>query len=378
VSPTLQGLEGNAPTCTLRAGALPPGVSLNGATCALSGAATQAGQYSFTVRLTAAGVTGSIDAATTVEVTDPTPTLAVANPSPYGLADFSMATLFDFGHRSLVALASYNAQPGDVVTYAISSGSLPPGLTLNAADGSASGTTTGYGKYSVDVVGTLSRRGISYTTAAVTVTFDVSTGLLLVQYPMTCSVPIGTELMCGPPTSNFVPFPGASLTYSASGLPTGVSIDPASGTVDGIALTDSLTATELLSDGSSKLSSIQLTLQARLPYPSYSWRSGTTGTAIGTPHPTGAGETVSLSPGIPFRLPMWVASPLGGDVYSFALLPLNGSTPLPSWVAIDATTGDIFGTPPSGSGTVYWVVQMTTVRLGQQYVTPVMFVASYQ
>src|SRR5450432_1273824 len=49
LQPSITGLQGHSPVCTLTGGTLPPGVSLDSATCLLSGTPTTTGRYQATV-----------------------------------------------------------------------------------------------------------------------------------------------------------------------------------------------------------------------------------------------------------------------------------------------------------------------------------------
>ena len=55
-SPTLSGLDGNTPKCSVVAGSLPPGQSL-GSGCAVVGTPTALGTYVATIKLTVDGYT---------------------------------------------------------------------------------------------------------------------------------------------------------------------------------------------------------------------------------------------------------------------------------------------------------------------------------
>ena len=116
----------------ITSGALPTGLTLNANTGAITGTPTAAGAYTFTVTATDANATtasksfsGSIAAALAITTaTLPTPVLSQAYSQ-------SVAT-------------SGGLAP---ISFAITSGALPAGLTLNANTGSVSGTPTSSGAY---------------------------------------------------------------------------------------------------------------------------------------------------------------------------------------------------------------------------------------
>src|SRR5208282_745895 len=121
----------------ITAGALPTGVTLNGATGALSGTPTASGSFTITAQVTdsespavskSASFTFSIAAGT---VTITTPSL------PNGQVG--------------VAYAATLAATGGITpyTWSVTSGALPAGVTLNGATGALSGTPTASGSFTI-------------------------------------------------------------------------------------------------------------------------------------------------------------------------------------------------------------------------------------
>ena len=125
-----------APAFSVTSGSLPPGLSLSTGG-ALSGTPTTAGAYQFTVSADT-GVGAPAEAAATIEVLAPqAPQITSgAPPSPIYVGD---AYSFTF-------TASGDPAP----TFSITSGSLPPGLSLNP-DGTLSGAPTAPGSYTFTV-----------------------------------------------------------------------------------------------------------------------------------------------------------------------------------------------------------------------------------
>ncbi len=145
VTQTLTASGGNGSyTFTISAGALPTGVSLSPAGT-LAGAPTATGTFNVTVTVTdGLGFTGS--QAYTVMVNAPN---VVVNPATLPAATAEVA-------YSQAIIANGGTAP---YTYAISSGALPPGLSLNSATGSLSGTPTAAGSFSFSVRATDSSSG---------------------------------------------------------------------------------------------------------------------------------------------------------------------------------------------------------------------------
>ncbi len=115
-------------TYAVTAGSLPPGVTLAPATGALSGTPTAGGLFSFTITATDNnGCTGS--QAYSITITCPPFTF-----SPLILPDGAVGTAYSQTITVTGGTGPY--------TFAINGGALPPGLTLDAAAGTISGTPT--------------------------------------------------------------------------------------------------------------------------------------------------------------------------------------------------------------------------------------------
>jgi large repetitive protein len=132
---------GTAPyTFSLSGGTLPPGTTLNAATGVISGATTASGTYTFTIRATDAGGFSGTTAYSAVIASVPTITLQ---------------TLLG-GRRTIAYSQSVGPAAGGTApyTYAVTAGSLPPGLTLNPATGGLAGTPTLSGTYPFTITAT--------------------------------------------------------------------------------------------------------------------------------------------------------------------------------------------------------------------------------
>lgn len=112
-------------------GTLPPGLSLNSTTGRLSGTPTRSGQFHFTVTATACGCSGS----RTYDLSIGCPTITI---NPAGLADGRIGV----GYNTTVG-----ATPSGAYSYSVTSGALPPGLSLDSYTGTISGTPAQTGAF---------------------------------------------------------------------------------------------------------------------------------------------------------------------------------------------------------------------------------------
>jgi hypothetical protein len=196
-------------------GTLPPGLTVNPATGRLSGISTQVGLFSFTVTAMACGCSGSR-----------TYSLAIVCPS---------ITLTPASLPSAVTGMAYSqlitANPtGTGYSYAVNSGTLPTGLSLNSVTGALSGTPLSAGNYSFAITTT----GVGLCTGTRAYNLLVtSTCTTITVNP--ASLPQGT---LGTLYSQTVSATGGVAPYSfslASGaLPGGLTLDTNSGFISGI------------------------------------------------------------------------------------------------------------------------------------------------
>lgn len=147
-SQTVSAVGGTAPyTFTISSGALPNGLSLNATTGVISGTPTTAGQFTFTITATDASSCPGARPYSIVIPTVPGCPFITLNP-----ATLPSAVLGVFYSQTLTA--SGGTPP---YTFTVSSGALPPGLTLSTTTGTTaviSGTPTTNGLFSFTVTAT--------------------------------------------------------------------------------------------------------------------------------------------------------------------------------------------------------------------------------
>ncbi|MDW8412837.1 MAG: putative Ig domain-containing protein [Acidobacteriota bacterium] len=244
-SQSVSASGGNAPYTFSSSGTLPPGITFNTSTGAISGIPTAAGSYTFTITATDVfGCTGSQNY--TVTINCPTITL-----SPTTLPNGTVGTPYS---------QSVSASGGNAPYTFSSSGTLPPGITFNTSTGAISGIPTAAGSYTftitaTDVFGCTGSRTYTVTVACPTITITPTT-----LPPFTVGVSYSQTLTASGGTAPY------TFTLSSGSLPPGISLSP-SGTISGIATAaGSYTFTVTATDVYGCTGSITLTLSNGLEH----------------------------------------------------------------------------------------------------------------
>lgn len=240
-APTLLGLEGHTPNCTLSGGTLPSGVTIERDTCALSGTPNEFGEFDFSVRLTVSGFSGFVTADSTLTVSKP------------GIDYFGqpVASVLEWRQPSVSTptWVGYQPGPGDTVgNFRVEDAPLPYGLSIDADTGVVSGTFRGFGVARFTIHATVTHNGQ---------TVDVSTSIIepLSLSPSVAYPPHGDNTVAGrvgqPYTSDAPTFDDGSPMsdeYTANfmlemqsnwecdspqALPAGLTLNSATGVISG-------------------------------------------------------------------------------------------------------------------------------------------------
>jgi Putative Ig domain/PLD-like domain len=241
-------------TCTgslsYSATGLPTGLSINATTGVISGTASTAGTY--TVTLTGTDSTGPSGAATfTWTVGTPANTVTVTKPAN------QTGTV---GKAASLQISATDSASGQTLTY--SATGLPAGLSISSTTGLISGTPTTAGTSTVAVTAT-DTTGASGT-ATFTWTISAATAnTVTVTKPANQTGTVGTAASLQISATDSAS--GQTLTYSATGLPAGLSISSTTGLISGTpttAGTSTVTVTATDTTGASGTATFTWTISA--------------------------------------------------------------------------------------------------------------------
>ena len=279
----------NSPTSFTATG-LPAGLSINSSSGAITGTPTIAGSYSVT--LGATNATGTGTAALALTINPPTPVITSAATTT-GVAGSAFSSYTITANNSPV---SYNAT------------GLPAGLGINTTTGAITGTPTTAGTSTVALSATNAGG-----TGTENLTFTVNNPKPVITSATTASGTQGTAFPGYTITASNTP-----LSFSATGLPAGLSVNATTGAISG-------TPTSV----------------------------GSYAVTIGATNPTGTGTatlTLTVSPPVPVVTSLLSAVGVTGSSFSYSTTASNSPTSysasgLPAGLSVSTTTGKITGTP---------------------------------
>lgn len=325
-STTLAATGGTTPyTWSVSSGKLPSGLSLAASTGIISGTPTAAGNTTFTVTVkdSAKKSAQTKSASFTLTVT-PQP-LAITTST---LASDTLGTAYSQTLAATGGTPSYN--------WAISSGSLPPGLSLSASSGTISGTPTSTGTFAFGVTASDKSSPVMTSTASFSITVKASAPAIGIS---TTSLTGGTT---GVAYSQTLQATGGTPAYSwsitAGSLPAGLSLAASTGVISGTPTssgTSSFTAT--VRDSGSPVQTKSVTLSIAIT---------PTGLKITTSALSSAANGTSYIQGLQAT----------GGTLAYRWSVASGS--LPAGLALNSATGVISGTPTT-SGTATFTANVS-------------------
>ncbi|MFZ3265575.1 MAG: putative Ig domain-containing protein [Terriglobales bacterium] len=326
---TLQATGGVSPyTWSVTTGSLPAGLSLNSSTGAISGTPTASGPFTFTVTATDSEIPTPQTAAKQLSITI-NPQLTVTTSS---LAAAVVGTAYNQTLAATGGITPY--------TWAVTTGSLPAGLSLNASTGAITGTPTGPQVGAINFTVTATDSESPTKTASANLSITVSAPPLSVSTSSLTGGTLGTAYSATlAATGGITPY---TWSVSVGALPAGLTLNTSTGQISGTStgsVTGPINFTVKVTD-------------AELP-------TGATATAA-------LSITIAAAPlsVVTSSLPNGVAQ----SVYAGATLQAAGGvspytwtvTPgsLPAGLSLNGSTGAISGTP-TALGTTTFTVTVT-------------------
>jgi len=305
-------------TYSIASGSLPAGLTLNASTGAITGVPTAYGPFSFTAQVAdSSGLTGYNTVSSSCSITIAPPPIAVTCPTSTGTVN--------------VPYTSSATATGGTGTYtwSITSGSLPAGLTLNAATGAITGTPTTAGVYTFTIQAKDTQGNVGSSNCSITVA----------PAPLTLTCPAGTAQAGVAYSSQAVATGGVTpytFSVSAGVLPPGLTLNASTGAVTGTPTTAgsySFTLKVTDSTGASKTANCSISVVAPQP--------------LTLACPAGAGQVgvaYSSTPAVTGGVPPFTFSISAGS--------------LPPGLTLNGLTGAVTGTPTT-AGTYSFTLEVT-------------------
>jgi predicted hotdog family 3-hydroxylacyl-ACP dehydratase len=322
-SATLTATGGTGPyTFSLASGSsLPPGLALNSSTGTISGSPTTAGTYTFTTQVVDSK--GNSDTATCTLVVSAAPLSLLCGSCGNGKATVGVS------YSSALAVQGGTGP----FTYSISSGSLPPGITLNTSTGAIGGTPTATGTYTFTSKVTDSKGKTSTATCTIVVVAPIT---------LECGSCGAGKAYQGTSYSSALAVTGGvgPFTFSivSGSLPPGLTLNPTTGAITGTPTTaGTYTFTSKVVDSNGSSDTVTCTIVvARTPL----------NLSCGS---CGASKAV-------YRQAYSVTEQATGGTGSYTYSIVSGS--LPPGLTLNPSTGVISGSPTVSNGTYTFTIQV--------------------
>jgi PKD repeat protein len=231
---TYQITGSNSPT-SFGASGLPTGLSVNATSGAITGTPTVQGTTTATITATNASGTGSAPLTITI------------GPPPPVITSIKTAT-----GKVGIALTYQIVATNGATAYGATN--LPPGLSVSATSGAITGKPTAAGTFPVTLAAT---NAVGPSTAILTIT--------VLPLAPTLSGPFTASGSVGSPFSYQITASSNPTTYTATGLPPGLAVDPAAGLISGTPTAAGTYAVTISATNASGTASKTLTITITTP-----------------------------------------------------------------------------------------------------------------
>ncbi|PQA58562.1 beta strand repeat-containing protein [Siphonobacter curvatus] len=274
---------GGNPKYTFTVTNLPPGLTFDPITRVISGTPTTAGSYTVRVQVT--------DSSNPAQTTFRDVTVIIA-PATLVLPDTTLAT----GQVGNPYVTTIPAARGGTTPITYTASNVPAGLTFNPTTRQITGTPSQYGTFTVTVTAT--DAGNPQQTATRNYSLTVNPAPLVLPAATLATAQVGTTYTATIPAATGGTTP---ITYTATGVPAGLSFDPATRQITGTptqsgTFTVTVTATDGASPAQTSTRTYTLTVNpATLTLPAASPATAQVGTGYTTTLPAASGGTTPIT-----------------------------------------------------------------------------------